>query len=388
MKDNYGKLKNNIIKNYVFSVSKMDLTHGFWMIYLYNKGFSLVQIGLLETIFHIASIAMEIPTGIVADLYTRKLSRIIGRILAIFSLFIVMTQDSFLMIGIGFIISALSYNFESGAGEALVFDTLKEINDTDHYPKIAGRNEITYQFSSLLSFLLGGFIAQMSYELLYGVSIAFGIMSLIIALTFVEPSLHTEDKADTFLKVIKKSIGIFAKDKRLLALTILVELMVTNSTVMYFYLQNYWNLNNISEFQIGFAFAFAAIFGMISGAIAGNLHSFLKDKWYMILASFIMVIGMFLVSFNIYTVFTFAIVSFADSLLFVGLSNYINSRAHSDVRATIISMSGMFFSLFMIIIFPVFGYAVSIVGFKVSFISISIIALIISIYNGLTLKDA
>lgn len=41
------------------------------MIYLAGKGMSLTQLGLLETIFHITSFTMEVPTGAVADIFGR-----------------------------------------------------------------------------------------------------------------------------------------------------------------------------------------------------------------------------------------------------------------------------------------------------------------------------
>jgi MFS family permease len=57
------------------------------MIYLASRGFSLLQLGVLESVFHITSFIMEVPTGAVADLWGRKASRIAGRVFFLASLF-------------------------------------------------------------------------------------------------------------------------------------------------------------------------------------------------------------------------------------------------------------------------------------------------------------
>ncbi|MCK5737125.1 MAG: MFS transporter, partial [Spirochaetaceae bacterium] len=83
------KLQKNIGINYLFlGLSYVDLTRGLWMIWLTLRGFSLTQLGIMEGIFHLTSFLMEVPTGIVADLFGRKMSRILGRVLFLGSLFI------------------------------------------------------------------------------------------------------------------------------------------------------------------------------------------------------------------------------------------------------------------------------------------------------------
>ena len=44
---------------------------GAWVAILAARGFSLVEIGLAETVFHITSLIFEIPSGMLADMYER-----------------------------------------------------------------------------------------------------------------------------------------------------------------------------------------------------------------------------------------------------------------------------------------------------------------------------
>ncbi|HOE57699.1 MAG TPA: MFS transporter, partial [Bacillota bacterium] len=150
---NYNvQLRNNINKNYIYTIlSNIDLTRGIWMIYLAGKGMSLTQLGLLETVFHITSFLMEVPTGAVADIFGRRISRIAGRAMSLLSTAILLAANDFMWFAISFVFTALSYNLESGAGDALIYDSLKEIGEEDKYMKISGNKEVFYQTAGVIS---------------------------------------------------------------------------------------------------------------------------------------------------------------------------------------------------------------------------------------------
>lgn len=112
-------IKKQISRLYLSSVpGNLSLT-GAWVAILAARGYSLVEIGLAETIFHITSLIFEIPSGVLADVFGRKnmlivssLIRLVGNVIMIFSgnLFMVCASLAF---------QAVSYNFASGSGVAL-----------------------------------------------------------------------------------------------------------------------------------------------------------------------------------------------------------------------------------------------------------------------------
>ena len=62
-------LKKQILRLYLLEIfGSFSLTDGIWIIFLIQRGFSLVEVGLAETVFHIASFLFEIPSGAIADL--------------------------------------------------------------------------------------------------------------------------------------------------------------------------------------------------------------------------------------------------------------------------------------------------------------------------------
>ena len=64
--------KKQLAKLYTSSVlGNLSLT-GAWVAILAARGYTLVEIGLAETVFHIVSLLFEIPSGVLADVFGRK----------------------------------------------------------------------------------------------------------------------------------------------------------------------------------------------------------------------------------------------------------------------------------------------------------------------------
>ena len=98
-------------ENYIFKfMSSTVFDEAIWLLYLASRGMSLVQIGILESIFHITSMLCEVPTGYIADRYGRKTSRDHGAGAAFIGCVIMISSHSFAFFAIGIIFSSLSYN--------------------------------------------------------------------------------------------------------------------------------------------------------------------------------------------------------------------------------------------------------------------------------------
>src|SRR6056297_2079858 len=111
--------RRNVPINYLFSfIATFDIIQGLWMIYLKIQGLSLWEIGIAEGFFHLTSFLMEAPTGMVADLWGHKASRLAGRVSLIIAMVLLWRADGLATAMAAFFFMALSYNLESGSGEA------------------------------------------------------------------------------------------------------------------------------------------------------------------------------------------------------------------------------------------------------------------------------
>lgn len=358
---NYNvQLKKNINRNYIYTLLyNIDLTRGIWMIYLAGKGMSLTQLGFLETIFHITSFLMEVPTGAVADIFGRKLSRIAGRVMSLVSVIILLAAGDFLWFAISFVFTALSYNLESGAGDALIYDSLKEIGEEDKYMKISGNNEVFYQIAGIVSFLAGGYMATKSYGIAFTITIIAGTIAILQSFSFKEPAIGRKheacEKENVFVKQLKESIGVVRNNSRIGFLIVFTEIILTFCTCIFFYLQNFLKGNGYNEAAIGVIYAATY---MASALVAPQVHRIekvTKEQGILLIIPFVTVACLWGIALSSYHFIFFIVLMITEEVVYVAMSDYINRMIPSENRATILSFASMAFSFFMIILFPIVG---------------------------------
>ena len=198
-----NKFKKNIKLEYIqLMLRSFNVTNVIWLIYLLNKGFSPFEIGIFESLFHLASISMEIPSGMFADLVGRKISRVIGLFLYLLYIILIVFGTNVLTIGFAFIICGASYAFESGSGEALIYDSLLKTGDQNKYMKITGNREIVFQLSSTVALLIGGYIALVRYELNFLVVFIAFTLALIPIFLMKETKPNTGENRPKFSRLM------------------------------------------------------------------------------------------------------------------------------------------------------------------------------------------
>lgn len=351
------------------------------MLFLAFKGLNLFEIGLMETVYHISSFSMEIPTGLVADIYGRKTSRLLGKVALIIATLLMIYGNSTLFFAISFFFSALSNNLESGAGEAIIYDSFKELEAEKRYKKFRGRQELIYQFSQTISLLLGGYIATKSYMSIYHVTLILAVISTVFSMTFHEPEIGRVVRQHsvwfTFKRQILDSLNVVKKDKRLLEIVLLLELFSTFFMTEFYYIQNHLKSLGHSEFYIGSVLAAGGLCAAITATQTYKLEKYFRLKPLIISMALLTIPGFWLMTRPMWIIVGFILLATLEAQLFVTLGDYINRLIPSQQRATLLSLQSMVFSLFMIILFPIIGKLGDIYGLGKAFFLIAIIATII-----------
>src|SRR5512147_208081 len=151
----FSKLKLNA--RYVYLFIEFSAAMFFAMMFtvtsLYEAtvaGLTPVQLILVGTTLEISAFVFEVPTGIVADVYSRRLSIIIGYILMGVGFLVEGFFPSFLPILLAQVIWGLGYTFTSGATQAWITDEIGE----EHANKLFLRGTQVGLFASLIG--MGG----------------------------------------------------------------------------------------------------------------------------------------------------------------------------------------------------------------------------------------
>lgn len=163
----------------------LDVQRSLFVLYLLQLGITQGEIGILQSFLFFSSVALEIPSGLLADRYGRKCSLIIGFLGLSISGIGFLLFSAFAPFAIIFCLFGASIAMGSGSDQALLYDNLLAEHRTADYPKILSRARAIGAVSLGLSILLGGVLQDtLSWNSVY---IFFALSKLIgaIVVTFI-----------------------------------------------------------------------------------------------------------------------------------------------------------------------------------------------------------
>lgn len=195
-----SKIEKQIRRLYLSTIAgNLSLT-GAWVAILAARGYSLAQIGFAETVFHITSLLLEIPSGVFADLFGRKRMLIVSSLLHMAANVIMILSGNLFMVCLSLAFFAASCNFESGSGDALAYDSLKLVQRESYYEKYASNQLVIYRFCGGLSTLCAGFALLIGHRAAYGADILMLVIQIGILL-FLYEAKTGDGKEGTAAKV-------------------------------------------------------------------------------------------------------------------------------------------------------------------------------------------
>jgi len=156
-------------------------------------GLTPVQLILVGTTLEISAFVFEVPTGIVADVYSRRLSIIIGYILMGVGFLVEGFFPAFLPILLAQVIWGLGYTFTSGATQAWISDEIGE----DDANKLFIRATQVGLFASLIGMGLAALVGVNSVAMPLRVGSA-GVLliGVILAIIMPETGFHPTPRED------------------------------------------------------------------------------------------------------------------------------------------------------------------------------------------------
>ncbi|MCR5543952.1 MAG: MFS transporter [Eubacterium sp.] len=338
---------------------------GAWVVILAARGFSLVQIGFAETLFHITSLICEIPSGMLADMYGRKKMLVLGNLMAITGDIVMFLSQDYWMVLLSMPFHAMAYNFASGSGDALAYDSMKQEGKQEGYEKYVSNQSIIYRIGSGVSTLAAGLALYLGYRKSYLISAVMGCVTLAFTFTLYEIKGKEER---THSSIVKEIISFFTDSIRFLYHNSkAAKLMFLNSFVgavdilLLFFLQSKLRDAGLSNWILG-----PALFIMELGGIVGaKLILKAKKARYVkvfILCSIGVLTGVLLehTGMAVLMVLGGFISAMSDDAIEIRTNAKLSSMFPSEQRATLISISSFTFSVIMIVLSPLAGYFFSI----------------------------
>ncbi len=352
-------------------------------IFLLDAGLSNFEAFLANGFFSLGYVIFEVPTGIVADTYGRRLSYLLGALTLAIStglyLYMWQIQGPFWGWALSSILLGLGYTFFSGATEAWLVDALKATNFKGHLEGVFAKGQIVGGAAMLTGAIAGGVIAQVT-----NLGVPYILRSAVLLINFATAFVLMQDLGFTpkktkqpFLemkKIFTRSIdhGLRNPPVRYIMLT---APFATGVSFYIFYALQPFLLELYGDKE---AYAIAGIIAALTGLsqIAGGIAAsrirrlFSKRTSALILGTFLTGIILILVAFanNFWLVIGLI---FLWGLFFAALmpirQTYLNGLIPSEQRATVLSFDTLLGSSGGVVIQPVLGKTADVYGYPMSY---------------------
>lgn len=168
----------------------------------------------LFSITTIANAIFEIPTGVFSDKIGRKYTIVLGALTSVLYSMFYALGTSYWILALGALLDGLSKAWYSGNNEALLYETIKETKPVSSFSHYLGKTSAFFQVALMVSSILGGFIANSSFQLLMWLSIIPQVCCFIIAFFFKEPKVIEKQQGHIYAHV-REALKKIMKEKKL-----------------------------------------------------------------------------------------------------------------------------------------------------------------------------
>lgn len=319
-----------------------------------GKNVSLGDFFLIQGIFRLVSFLFEIPSGYLADVFSRKKILLIGAAVQFLSMLWLIWADGFFGVMLCEAGLGLAAALFSGTREAYTFDLLKRINKEGQYLKENGSIQTFAQTSMFFSTVIGGILFAFGTNLILALEAAAAFLGLLLIARL--PELHeVRRKIAPETSPLRDLIGI---TKMSVKHPEIKWLMLFPAIYGGFTLILFW----ILQPMMTAALVPVALFGLFIGINQGSRAVFSKiahkaKEFFGVRKLLFLCLGLLAAGFIaailavhsagnialVYAVSAFiAVIPATQTMAALIFKDYIHNKIKSDERGTILSIYAMF----------------------------------------------
>lgn len=355
------QIEKQIKKLYLSSVlGNLSLT-GAWVALLAARGYSLVEIGIVETVFHITSLVFELPSGVLADVFGRKKMLIVSSVMRMIGNVIMIGSRNLSMVCASIAFQALSYNFASGSGDALAYDSLKLAGKEQYFEKYASNQLILYRLCGGASTLCAGLALFIGHRLAYGTDVLLSVLQIRVLASLCEAGGQAGgDRTDGVLRNLLdcfcRSFAFLKDARRAIGLMFCNSLVGAADILLLFFLQAKLPMASMPNWALGAALLFMELGGILGSRLILKCGKLRYRRVFLYMALLVSA-GVCLEHTGLYLVMTAGgfLAALGDDALQVRTDTILQDMFPSEQRATLISVQSFTFSVVMVVLAPLAG---------------------------------
>ncbi|WP_462411739.1 MFS transporter [Neobacillus sp. Marseille-QA0830] len=314
-----------------------------------QRGMSVISVVLCEMIYAVTVMVCEIPSGILADRFGRKVLLVLGAVLSMLEFVILLLAYHFWTFALVVFLAGISSACSSGALNALLYDSLLVEKKEKDFEKIIGRINSVELIGAIVAALSGSVLANFfGFGMNYVLSV--GSMLLALVLTFVlnEPprkkeKTENESESDNLKVIFIQTIRFFNTNTRLV--WVITNALAISACITY--LDEFWQLYLEEKgFQVLFFGVFSTIIFLAripGNLMAANFLTHFKAETIIITVLGLTAAGFFLSAIfsGISGILMIILIFLASGVIEPVVSGFLHHRAGSEIRATMESFQSL-----------------------------------------------
>ncbi len=305
-----------------------------------RTGLGTADISLLFLCWVIFAMIAEIPTGIIADKFSRKVALVSSHVLQALAFAVWLAFPSFLGYACGFFIWAIGYAFSSGTFQAYLYEELKAHDDAASFNKVFARSQSIKLVGMVAAYSLAWYLGASNFTLLLSLSIITSLITAGVTMSFSYKSKRKHDTAQDGSQTgfLKNAYFELRGSKKALTYMIALGILTSIVGVMEEYTPLFYSELGFSNDLVPVLLATGLILSSLVGWFAHRLERmrFTTVALFVVIAGSVMFIGTFseLAGFIAILVFM-RLIMLVQTLFGASLQHVIQDRQ----RATIGSMA-------------------------------------------------
>ena len=252
--------------------------------------------------------------------------------------------------------TALSYNFSSGAGDALAYDSLKLARMEDGFERFESNQLMIYRLCGGLSTLCAGFALTIGHKIAYGTDVLSGLIQILLLCSLREIPADRSGADRSILRRLlscfKESLFFLRGSARALFMMFCNSLVGAMDILLLFFLQAKLPTRGIPRWGLGVALLMMELGGIVGAKLILKL-----PRWSyraVFAASLAAVLAGILMEHAAYQLMTLGgfLAAVGDDALQVRTNALLQSMFPSQQRATLTSVESLTFSVIMVVLTP------------------------------------
>lgn len=346
---------------------------GYWTIYFVNLGFTYSQIGLILLMNPIATMLFEIPTGVIADVYGRKVSVFICYFLMALSFFGIILSGKNIALILSFeFLAGISFTFETGALEAWLIDSVKK----PQRQKVLAKYGFFGSIGFIAGTFLGGVLVALGIKSLFFITSSLVFLLALYTLAFGKEDYFkkrnfnlNKDLSESF-KVAGKGIKYTFKNPVIFVFTLAIAVSTFSNTISFHAYQPYVINVGLPIKFIDWALSIAGVTSLFLYGYFVKVINLLKgDRNTVIFFTFMMGLSILLIgTLNNLTLIFLGMIAYTGFGEFAGggpaYSDLMHKNIPSKIRATVLSTKNLIAELFGMFGLLAFGFISDYIGLR------------------------